>query len=110
MAAELPFMASENFIAAMVRRGADRQECHEQLRQLSQEAAAQVKELGRENDLLERIKNNSYFAPVHSIIHELVEPKSFIGRAPEQVGLNFKFWKMVGLKIAIFDGTALFYE
>ena len=35
---ELPFMATENFIIAMVRKGADRQTCHEEIRVLSQEA------------------------------------------------------------------------
>ena len=34
---ELPFMATENFIMAMVRAGGDRQECHEQIRVLSQQ-------------------------------------------------------------------------
>ena len=34
---ELPFMATENFIMAMVKAGEDRQECHEQIRVLSQQ-------------------------------------------------------------------------
>ncbi len=37
---ELPFMATENFIIAMVSKGADRQECHEQIRVLSMEAVS----------------------------------------------------------------------
>lgn len=69
----------------MVRRGADRQECHESLRRLSQEAAAEVKEFGRDNDLLDRIRASDYFAPIHASLEDLVDAKTFIGRAPQQV-------------------------
>lgn len=83
---ELPFMATENIIMAMVKLGANRQVCHENIRQLSQEAAAVVKEHGGENDLVERIKGSNYFAPIHSQMEKLMDPKTFTGRAPQQVG------------------------
>lgn len=82
--AELPFMATENVIMAMVKEGASRQECHEKIRVLSHEAAAVVKEQGGDNDLIERIKRDSYFAPVHEKLAELLNPSTFVGRAPEQ--------------------------
>ena len=83
---ELPFMASENFIMAMVtNHGADRQECHEKLRVHSQEAGRMVKQEGKENDLVERIKKDPYFEPILPNIEMLLEPNTFIGRAPEQV-------------------------
>ena len=41
---ELPFMATENFIMAMVRAGGDRQECHEQIRVLSQQVGGALPE------------------------------------------------------------------
>ena len=41
---ELPFMATENFIMAMVRAGGDRQECHEQIRVLSQQVGGALLE------------------------------------------------------------------
>ncbi|XP_071477011.1 adenylosuccinate lyase-like [Diadema antillarum] len=82
---ELPFMASENIIVAMVKEGGNRQVCHEHIRQLSQEAAAVVKEQGGDNDLVERIKATPYFAPIHNRLTELLNPATFIGRAPEQV-------------------------
>ncbi|MEC7986676.1 MAG: adenylosuccinate lyase [Myxococcota bacterium] len=85
IASELPFMATENIIMAMVRAGGDRQEVHEQIRQHSIEAAAQVKQHGRANDLLERIQGDPLFAPIHSEIDRLLEPTSFVGRAPQQV-------------------------
>uniref|UniRef100_A0A023GND2 Adenylosuccinate lyase n=1 Tax=Amblyomma triste TaxID=251400 RepID=A0A023GND2_AMBTT len=83
---ELPFMATENIIMAMVKAGGNRQDCHERIRVLSHEAAAQVKERGLANDLVERIRADSYFAPIHQQLDSLLNPSSFIGRAPEQVG------------------------
>lgn len=82
---ELPFMATENIIMAMVRAGGDRQECHEHLRVLSQEAAAVVKKEGRDNDLVQRIRAHDYFRPIHDRLEDLLDPRSFTGRAPEQV-------------------------
>jgi len=85
IAEELPFMATENIIMAMVKAGGSRQVSHEELRRLSQQAAAVVKEQGRENDLVDRIRASSYFAPIHSHLKHLLAPEAFIGRAPRQV-------------------------
>ena len=82
---ELPFMATENVLMSMVKCGADRQECHEKLRLLSVEAGKQVKELGKSNDMLPRIKADEYFAPIHPLLSDIVNPANFIGRAPQQV-------------------------
>lgn len=82
---ELPFMASENVIMAMVKAGGDRQVCHEKIRVLSQEAGAQVKQYGKDNDLVERIKKDPYFKPILDQLDNLLDPRTFVGRAPEQV-------------------------
>uniref|UniRef100_A0A672YC39 Adenylosuccinate lyase n=1 Tax=Sphaeramia orbicularis TaxID=375764 RepID=A0A672YC39_9TELE len=82
---ELPFMATENIIMAMVKAGGNRQDCHEKIRVLSQEAAAVVKQEGGDNDLLARVKADAYFAPILGQLDALLEPKTFIGRAPQQV-------------------------
>lgn len=82
--AELPFMATENIIMAMVKRGGDRQECHEKIRVLSHQAARVVKEEGGDNDLIERIRKDSYFEPVWDDLNSLLDPTTFIGRAPQQ--------------------------
>ena len=82
---ELPFMATENIIMAMVRAGADRQEVHESIRVHSQEAARQVKMLGRDNDLIARIQGDDYFAPIADGFDALLDPTTFVGRAPQQV-------------------------
>ena len=83
--AELPFMATENIIMAMVRRGGDRQEIHEAIRVHSHDAARVVKEEGGDNDLLDRIRNDVLFAPIHDDLETLLDPSTFVGRAPEQV-------------------------
>jgi len=85
VASELPFMATENLIMAMVRRGADRQEVHEAIRVHSLAAAAVVKEQGGENDLVERVRSDPFFAPIHDDLPALLEPSTFVGRAPQQV-------------------------
>ncbi|XP_035695349.1 adenylosuccinate lyase-like [Branchiostoma floridae] len=82
---ELPFMATENIIMAMVKAGANRQECHEQIRVLSHQAGAVVKQEGGDNDLIQRIRSTPYFSPVHNQLDHLLDPKTFVGRAPEQV-------------------------
>jgi adenylosuccinate lyase len=82
---ELPFMATEEILMAMVRAGGDRQDLHEAIRVHSQAAAAEVKQHGRPNDLLERVRADERFAPVHARLHELLDPARFVGRAPSQV-------------------------
>jgi len=81
---ELPFMATENFIMRMVALGASRQDAHEAIRVLSHQASAVVKQEGKDNDLIERVKKDKFFEPIRGEIDSLVDPKSFIGRAPEQ--------------------------
>ncbi|XP_035231730.1 adenylosuccinate lyase-like [Stegodyphus dumicola] len=82
---ELPFMATENILMAMVKAGGDRQECHEEIRVLSHQAAEVVKIQGGDNDLVDRIRNNAYFAPIHDQLDSLLDPETFVGRAPYQV-------------------------
>lgn len=82
---ELPFMATENIIVAMVKAGANRQECHEEVRRLSQEAGNVVKQQGGDNDFLQRIRMHRYFAPIHAHLDDILDPSTFIGRAPQQV-------------------------
>jgi adenylosuccinate lyase len=81
--AELPFMATEEILMAAVRRGGDRQILHEVIRRHSQAAARQVKELGKGNDLLERLSKEPSFAGMN--FTSLLDPRQFVGRAPEQV-------------------------
>ena len=84
VAEELPFMATENVIMAAVKKGGDRQEIHERIRIHSMEAAKQIKLEGKPNDLIERIAADPCFAIVHGELKNLLNVKTFIGRAPEQ--------------------------
>lgn len=85
VAAELPFMATENVIMECVKAGGNRQELHERIRVLSMKAGENVKIFGGENNLLELIKSDEVFACVKDSLDEMVDPKTFIGRAPSQV-------------------------
>ena len=85
VAAELPFMVTENVIMECVKAGGDRQELHERIRVHSMEAGRNVKVLGKDNDLVERIKSDEVFAAVKDRLDEMLNPKDFIGRAASQV-------------------------
>ena len=51
-----------------------------------------MKQLGLENDLIERIRADAYFDPIKGELDALLDPTSFIGRAPEQVDKFLKEW------------------
>ena len=83
--AELPFMATENLLMETVKRGGDRQELHEVIREHSMAAGRRVKEEGLENDLLDRLRNDPAFAAIKDDFDSFIDPAAFIGRAPQQV-------------------------
>ena len=98
---------------------------------LAQEAGRQVKELGKANDMLDRIQvllhkvimlhylpllrkviitclhylpllrkviivlynyfqGDEYFAPIHALVPDIINPSNFIGRAPQQVSNSYQ--------------------
>ena len=81
---ELPFMATENILMDAVKKGKDRQEVHEWIRQHSVAAAARVKGEGEANDLVDRIADDPRIPVTREEILEMLKPENFIGRAPEQ--------------------------
>jgi adenylosuccinate lyase len=81
--AELPFMATENILMAAVKAGGDRQDLHERIRRHSQEAARQVKQEGKPNDLLARLKNDDAFAAAD--LTKALNPLLYVGRSVQQV-------------------------
>ncbi|MFM1935715.1 MAG: hypothetical protein RI990_674, partial [Planctomycetota bacterium] len=83
VAAELPFMASEDILLAAAARGADRQEAHEAIRRHSIEAGRRVKGEGAPNDLLQRLQDDPMFAGLDWA--RVTDAAAFVGRAPEQV-------------------------
>ena len=83
VAAELPFMATENILMAAVKGGGNRQNLHERIRRHSHAAAEQVKKLGKPNDLIDRMKTDPAFGKVN--FKNVLNPKNYVGRAPQQV-------------------------
>ena len=82
---ELPFMASENIMMDAVKRGGNRQELHERIRVLSQQAGAHVKDEGRPNDLIDLMAADPAFGMTREELSVHLEPARYIGRCPEQV-------------------------
>ena len=87
MMAELPFMATENIMMEAVKKGGDRQELHEKIRQLSMEAGKNVKQEGKENNLLELIAADPSFNLTLEELETNMEPAKYVGRAPYQVNV-----------------------
>lgn len=65
---------------------------------LSHEAAHQIKQLGLENDLIDRIRGDPYFDRIKPELDSLLDPSSFIGRAPEQVDNFVGTWVKAALE------------
>ena len=82
---ELPFMATEEILMNAVLKGGDRQELHEKIRVHSMEAAKQVKQFGKPNDLIERIEKDESFGLTKEEIEKALNPSNLCGRAPHQV-------------------------
>lgn len=78
---ELPFLALESIMMEAVKKGGDRQKIHERLREHSLAASRRVKEEGKAPDLLERIAEDKELG----LAKIKLDPKQFIGCAPEQV-------------------------
>ena len=82
---ELPFMATENIMMNAVKKGGDRQQLHERLREHSLAAARMVKEEGLENDLIDRICADPEFGLSREEIESFMQPEFFTGRSASQV-------------------------
>ena len=82
---KLPFMATENIMMEAVKRGGNRQELHEALREHSHTAARKVKLEGGANDLIDRIVADPLFSLSREEIDAQMAPEKYVGRAPSQV-------------------------
>jgi adenylosuccinate lyase len=82
---KLPFMATENIMMESVKRGGNRQELHEALREHSHAAARKVKLEGGQNDLIDRIAADPLFPLTREEIEAQLAPEKYVGRAPSQV-------------------------
>lgn len=82
---ELPFMATEVILMECVKAGGNRQELHEAIRVHSMAAAKSVKEEGKANDLISRIKGDKAFEAVWDRIDKIMAPENFVGASSMQV-------------------------
>ena len=82
---KLPYMATENILMESVKRGGNRQELHERIRELSHEATRRVKIEGKSNNLIEKIAEDEAFPLDMDDIKNQLNPSLYIGRAPSQV-------------------------
>ncbi|MDE3152759.1 MAG: adenylosuccinate lyase [Gemmatimonadota bacterium] len=82
---ELPFMATEALIIRAVQAGMDRQDAHEHIRRASIAAARAVKDGAASNDMLDRLAADPAWPVPAAEMQALLDPRQFIGRAPEQV-------------------------
>ena len=80
----LPFIATENLMMEAVKRGGNRQELHEIIRQCSMAATARMKE-GEKCDLLARLAAEPAFGMTQAEMEAVLTPSAYIGRCPEQV-------------------------
>ena len=85
IAAELPFMATENIMMECVKAGGSRQQLHERIRVLSMQAAKNVKQEGKDNNLIDLIREDDMFAAVRDRLDGILDAKNFIGRSGAQV-------------------------
>lgn len=82
---ELPFMATENIMMDAVKAGGNRQELHEEIRELSMKAGENVKKYGRDNNLLELIAEDDKFPMGLEELKATMDSSKYTGRAASQV-------------------------
>lgn len=82
---ELPFMATENVMMDAVKKGGNRQELHERIREYSMTAGEQVKLYGKKNNLCELIVNDPMFMITKEEMDAVLKPENYTGRSEQQV-------------------------
>ncbi|RMZ77611.1 hypothetical protein DV737_g4253, partial [Chaetothyriales sp. CBS 132003] len=82
---ELPFMITESLMMRLCAQGLSRQDAHEEIRVISHQAGRVVKNEGKPNDLVSRIKATEFFRPIWGDIDQMLRPELYIGRSVEIV-------------------------
>lgn len=83
--AELPFMSTEKILMEAVEKGESRQEMHEIVKEHSLAAGKEVKEQGKDNDLLERLAQDPRIPfDLDTLLAMVTDYTQFTGRATEQ--------------------------
>ena len=99
----LPFIATENLMMEAVKRGGDRQQIHEIIRECSMDATAKMK-AGESWDLLADLAAHPEFGMTKAEMESVLDPALYIGRCPEQVTRYLK--KLAPVLEGVTDGTA----
>ena len=81
---ELPFMATENIIMESVKKGMDRQDVHEIIRELSMEETKSIKLEGKPNNLIERIVKDGRLSLKQEDLKNILNPSEYTGFASQQ--------------------------
>jgi adenylosuccinate lyase len=82
---ELPFMITEAIIMKLVAKGKSRQDAHEEIRVLSHQAGSVVKNDGKSNDLVDRIRATDFFKPIWDDLDDMMRSELYIGRSVDIV-------------------------
>ena len=81
---ELPFMATENIIMESVKKGMDRQDVHEIIRELSMEETKSIKLEGKPNNLIDRIIKDGRLSLKQEDLKNILIPSEYTGFASQQ--------------------------
>ena len=81
---ELPYMITENILMEAVKKGKDRQEMHEVIRQLSMRATKEIKYYGKENNLITYILEDKRIGISKEEMKKLLDTEKYCGFAIEQ--------------------------
>lgn len=80
----LPFIATENLMMEAVKRGGDRQQLHEIIRECSMQATAEMKQ-GLGCDLLKYLSRHGEFMMTENEMKEVLKPELYTGSCAHQV-------------------------
>jgi adenylosuccinate lyase len=84
---ELPFLQTEEIMMAAVAEGGNRQQLHEAIREHAFEAVKNMREKGKSNDLLQRLREDKAFDKVPPKLLVKTDAKRLTGMAADQVDL-----------------------
>ncbi|WP_185878005.1 adenylosuccinate lyase [Blattabacterium cuenoti] len=81
---ELPFLITESIIIKCVKKGCDRQEIYNRIREHSMKTCLDIKLKGLKNNFIDRILKDKEIPICKNEIDKLIDSKNFIGFSPEQ--------------------------
>ncbi|MEZ4846718.1 MAG: adenylosuccinate lyase [Bdellovibrionota bacterium] len=84
---ELPFLQTEEIMMAAVAEGGNRQQLHEAIREHAFESIKNMREKGKPNDLLQRLREDKAFDKVPPKLLVKTDPKRLTGMASDQVDI-----------------------